>query len=52
MKTNETNSNELSLMEGAEIEGAELESIAASLPVRTKVRAGAALPCHPCNDPR
>jgi hypothetical protein len=50
MKTNETSNNELSLMEGVEIEGTELESIAASLPVRTNVRAGATVLCHNCRD--
>ena len=51
MKTNETNNNEFNLIEGAEIEAAELETIAAFLPVRSNVRAGAAMGecCSSCN---
>ena len=45
MTITETNNIELSLMEVAEIDGSEIESIAAHLPVRSKVRAGVAAVC-------
>jgi hypothetical protein len=45
MKTNETNNNEFNLVEDAWIGAAEMESIAAHLPVRSNVRAGAAAVC-------
>ncbi len=46
MKTNETNNNELNLMEEAEIDVVELENIATALPVRSGLQAGRpVLPC-------
>ena len=51
MKTNEINNGAINPQEAASIDAAELESIAASLPVRSNVRAGAAVPCHMCCKP-
>ncbi len=46
MKPNETNNNELNLMEDAEIDVVELENIATALPVRSGLQAGRGLiPC-------